>query len=463
MLDRFQSHLENACLIPSGARVLVGYSGGADSTCLLHLLHRAGIDLVAAHLHHGQRPEADQELKLCEAFCAELGIPFASGRADVPRLSRDLKIGLEEAGREARYGFFQQAAFQTGCALIATAHTLSDHVETVLLNIARGAGLSGLAGIPERRDSIIRPILILTREETRAYCDEHALWYHDDPANEDITFSRARVRHRILPELRAINPSVQEALGRLAATAAEEDRFLSGMAAAALEQCERPPNGELGFLTKDVEAVFSREALSAFPPVLFKRSMRLVAGVLGASLTSDQTEALLTGVAAEPRGSVTAEGGEVAIEWGETEIHARQLTPTEPFRSSLEIPGEILSEEFGWSLAAYEADPTKTKPRRAALETELDAHQVKGALHFRTAKAGDTMRPLGFEGTRKLSDLLSEAKLTKAARQRLPIICDMVGPLWAPGVCLDNRAAPTDKTSRVVALRFGPSGESPKA
>lgn len=463
MLERFRMHLEKTGLIPPGARVLVGYSGGADSTCLLHLLHAAEVDVVAAHLHHGQRPEADREMSLCQEFCDELGVPFASGRADVPRMASDLKLGLEEAGREARYGFFQQAAFRTGCQLIATAHTLSDHVETVLLHVARGTGLAGIAGIPEKRENIIRPLLMFTREETRAYCDELGFWYHDDPANEDITFSRARVRHRILPELRSLNPSVEDAIGRLAALAHEEDTFLNGMAAAALEQSEVQPNGALHFLTRDVEAVLRRDAVVSLPPVLFKRAMRLLAGVLGASLTSDQAELLAKGAASEGKGSITADKGEVALEWDEDTIHARQLTPTAPFRSALQIPGEIESDEFGWSVAAYEAEYSKKKPVRAALETELDLNEVKGPLHFRTLKTGDAMRPYGFEGTRKLSDLLSEAKLTKAARARLPIICDMVGPLWAPGICLDSRAAPTERTSQVIVLRFGPLDESRKA
>jgi tRNA(Ile)-lysidine synthase len=93
----------------------------------------------------------------------------------------------------------------------------------------------------------------------------------------------------------------------------------------------------------------------------------------------------------------------------------------------------------------------------------LDLDEVKGPLHFRTAKPGDVMRPFGFDGSRKLSDLLSEARLTKAARARLPIICDMVGPLWAPGVCLDSRAAPREKTTRIIRLRFGPLNSGPKA
>jgi tRNA(Ile)-lysidine synthase len=462
MLDRFREHLENKGFVPPDSRVLVGYSGGADSTCLLHLLHGLNIDVVAAHLHHGQRPEADTELKLCQAFAEELSVPFVSGKADVPRLASDQRIGLEEAGREARYAFFQQAAFRTQCVLIATAHTLTDNVETILLNIARGTGLAGLSGIPEKRDNIIRPLMLFSREETRAYCADRGLWTHDDPANEDLSFSRARVRHRILPELRAINPSAEDAICRLAAIAGDEDRFLDSMAAAALERCEQSPNGDLSFLTADVEIVLDRAVVSTLPPVLFKRAIRLVAAVLGASLSSEQTEALLQGIASINKGSITAEAGEVAIEWDSDRVHARVLTPTEPFRNSLEIPGEIVSEEFGWILSAQVQSPTLEKALRAALETELDVNKVKGSLHFRTVKQGDTMQPLGFSGTRKLSDLLSEAKLTKAARSRLPIICDMVGCLWAPGVCLDSRAAPDKNTERVVQLRFRPQAGTPK-
>jgi tRNA(Ile)-lysidine synthase len=235
------------------------------------------------------------------------------------------------------------------------------------------------------------------------------------------------------------------------------------MAAAALEQAETPPNLELSFLTVDVEAVLDREKLSALPAVLFKRAMRLVAGVLGASLSSEQTDLLLTGVAEQEKGSVTAEGGDVVIEWDKERVHARQLALTVPFRSPLTAPGETISEEFGWTLQADNGTYAGNRPIRAALETAVDLERVKGPLHFRTSQPGDSMQPYGFEGTRKLSDLLSEAKLTKAARARLPIICDMVGPLWAPGVCLDSRAAPTNGTSRVLNLRFGPSELEPKA
>lgn len=455
MLEAFRDHLETSGLIPPGVRVLVGYSGGADSTCLLHLLHLAGVDVVAGHLHHGQRSEADEEQRLCEAFCDQIEVPFATGKADVPRMASDMKIGVEEAGRLARYNFFQQAAFRLECQLVVTAHTRTDHVETILLHLARGSGMSGLAGIPARRDNIVRPLLPFSREQAREYCENLGFWFHDDPANEDLSFSRARVRHRIVPELKAINPAADEAIARMADLVDEEDRFLNGMAAAALEQSEIELNGDLAFLSKDYEAAFDRGKLGTLPPVLFRRALRLAVQMLGANLERDHLAKIELGVATLPNGAVTAEGGQVVVEWRDDVVQARQLQPTEPFRYALTIPGETISDEFGWQFAAYESEEP-AKQQRASLEVAIPQRAIKGPLYFRTAQAGDQMKPLGFDGNRKLSDLLSEAKLTLAARSRLPIVCDLVGPIWAPGVCLDNRMKLDTPNDRTIVIRFGP-------
>jgi tRNA(Ile)-lysidine synthase len=453
MLDRFLRHLAETNLIPPGARVLLGYSGGADSTCLLHLLKLANVDVVAGHLHHGQRSEADKEMALCEAFAQSIDVPFIGGRADIPRIAADFKIGLEEAGRNARYTFFRQAAHQLNCQLIATAHTLDDQAETILLNLTRGTGISGLAGIPRTRENIIRPLLPFSREETRQYCLENGFWLHDDPANVDISFSRARIRHRVLPELRSINPAADQAIARLGALADEENRFLNGMAAAALEQCEVPLNGALRFLSMDQEAAFDRAMLSTLPPVPFRRAVRLAVEAVGGSLSNDQTRIVESGVASDEKGSVTAEGGTVVVEWTPELVHVRQVVQAETFRFPITLPGETISDVFGWKFTAYEDPYSGARPIRASLEVELDRSAIKGPLYFRAGEQGDTMIPLGFKGKRKLSTLLSDAKLTLAARRRLPIVCDLVGPLWAPGVCLDERVRP-GPSGRVVKLKF---------
>ncbi len=455
MLARFIHHLESTSLIPAGAKILVGYSGGADSTCLLHLLKLAGFDVVAGHLHHGMRLEADKELQLCEAFCQDLEIPFISGKADVPRMSVDLKMGIEEAGRMARYNFLEQAVRRLECDFIATAHTRTDHVETVLLNLTRGSGPTGLTGIPAQRGNIFRPLLSFSRTETEQYCTENGLWFHNDPGNENVDFSRVRIRQRVSPELAVINPNVEAAIARCASIIDAEDRFLNGAAAAALEQSEIVLNGDLAFLTRDIEMAFAKPVLTSLPPVLFKRAIRLAFDSLGAPIDFDQTEAISDQIS-QSNGSVTADGGQIVCEWNQEQIHFRVLRPTETFRFGVTCPGETESEEFGWKITARLKLPSIERQKRAALVVELPKDQIQGELYFRSCQAGDAMQPLGFEGTRKVSDLLSEAGLTHAARVRLPLICDFLGPIWLPGVCFSHRMYMNVECMSIVALSFEP-------
>lgn len=456
MRERFQEHLEASGLIPPGTRVLVGYSGGADSTALLHLLHGCRVDIVAGHLNHGQRPEADEEEALCEAFANKLGLPFVSGKANVPLIAERFKIGLEEAGRDARYEFFRRAASGLDCPLIATAHTRDDHVETVLMHLVRGTGVAGLAGIPERNESVIRPLLPFGRSETRAYCQALGVWYHDDPANEDLSFARTRMRLRVLPELRILNPEADAAIARLASMADEESRLIDGFAAAALEHAEIELNGPLRFLTLDCEAAFQRELLALTPYALLRRAVRLVARALGATFDHEQTTAVADGVVAGTTGAVTAEGGRVVLEWDAEWLHGRDLHPVEPFRYPLTVPGEVESPEFGWRLTAGPTDPTQFLRPPRSLDVVVDATNVKGPPFFRSLAEGDVMTPLGFDGTRKVSSILSEAGLTAAAKRRLPIVCDLLGPFWLPGACLADRVRVTPQTSQALRLVLEP-------
>ncbi|MCH8978546.1 MAG: tRNA lysidine(34) synthetase TilS [Armatimonadetes bacterium] len=457
MTERFRQHLSESGLVPEGCTVVLGYSGGADSTCLLHLMAELGTaDVIAVHLHHGQRAEADKELELCEAFCKELDVPFMSGRADVPKIAKEMGVGLEEAGRHARYEFFDQCLSQTSAELVLTAHTLDDQVETVLLNLVRGTGLRGLSGIPEKRGQIVRPLLPFTRAEARAYCDERGLWYHDDPANADVSFSRARIRHKVLPELVEVNPAVRESIGRLARLADDEDRFLDGMAAAALEQAEVPLNGDLRFVSQDCEAAFRLEVLLALPRVLLARAVRLATGAVGQAFGYEQTEAALGGLASEEKGSVTADGGQVVLEWGDGRATVRSLRTEGPYKFPLTLPGETVSDVFGWKLTAEHTGPSNYLRAPRSLDVVIDAEAVRGELFFRSYEGGDRIRPLGLSGTKKLGDLLGEIGLTQAARARLPVVCDSEGPIWVPGGCIAERVKVTDGTAKCLRLRFAP-------
>lgn len=461
MLELFRQGLAELGIQPGGPAVLLGFSGGPDSTCLLHLLVESGIDVVAAHLNHQQRPEAAQDVKHCQTFAEGLGAAFLTGTADVPLLAENFNIGLEEAGRKARYAFFDQAAYQTNCALIATAHTQDDLVETVLFNLARGTGMAGLAGIPERRQNIVRPLLSFTRAQVLDYIKKHELPVLHDPGNDNLDFARVRIRRRILPELETVNPEFRANVARLASLVSEENEFLEGVAAAALEKCERPPNGDLAFLTQDCELVLDRESLAVLPPVVLRRALRLAVTFIGATLDHAQTVSLQRAVQNAETTSVTAEGGKVVVETSSNFVHVRDLEPVEPFRFPLTFPGETVSDVFGWKLIAENWSPTDYERNPGSLEVVLTHDPSAGGLYFRSVQAGDKIRPLGLEGSKLVSDVLNDRKFTLAAKKRLPIICDMAGPVWVPGCCLAERVKITPESRRAVRLRLEPNGPVP--
>lgn len=455
MLADFQRHLDQTQLMPAGSRVLLGFSGGADSNCLLHLMALLKFDIIAAHLHHGQRPEADADLAHCQAVCDELGVPFVSGRADVPLLAKERKIGLEEAGRIARYGFFEQAALQTGCTTIATAHTKTDLAETVLFHLIRGSGLTGVAGFGNRRGNIIRPLRPFSREQTIAYCHEHGLKFLEDPANTDLRHSRSRIRNQISPELRQIQPDFESAILRFSDIASEEDRLLDSYAVALLQHAAVALNGDLGFLTADCEVALDAQVLGRAQAPLVRRGIRLIALQLGAEPEHAHIEQTLELLRTGSKDSVTFPGGDVVAEIDDSAVHIRQLRAVMPFRELLTVPGETESTEFGWRFEAVFCR-VQESAARASLTAHLDPGKIKGNLYFRTAELGDKIDPLGFNGTRKLSDLLGEAKLTLAGRKRLPILCDMAGPVWVPGICQSNRVQYVGDSADCLQIRFGP-------
>lgn len=455
LLDRLRERLDAWSWLPQGDRIVVAYSGGADSTCLLDLLHRLGRDVVAAHLHHGMRPEADEEMRRCEAYCAARGIPFVGSRADVPAMSRAYGIGLEEAGRRARYEFLQRAALRTLSPWIATAHTSDDSVETILLNLARGAGLKGLEGIPERRGNIVRPLLGVARLETRAYCQERGLWFHDDPANDDPRFARLHVRRDLVPAFRRLNPSFDRALRRLAAVAAAESEVLDEAAGRAMESFEVPLNGPLRFLTADAEAAFDRSRFAGLPLGLARRAARLLVEALGGRADFEQTEAIVLG-AQGTCGSVTTKEGLVEAVWDDATIHFRRTARDGLGSFPLAAPGETESETFGWVFRVAPAEAVHPVPAEGPLVARIPRGAVRGSLRVRGAEPGDRIDPLGLGGTKKLSDVFGEMRLTALARARLPVVVDDDGILWVPGGPLSERARIGEGTTACWRVEFGP-------
>ena len=223
-------------LIENGDKLVLGVSGGPDSIAMLNILNDLRIEkdieldfnIVVAHINHMIRDEAIEDENFVKKFCEEKGIEFYSKSIDVKKLANTNKISTEEAGRNARYDFFEEVLKKTGSNKIATAHNLNDNAETVLMNLLRGSGVSGLKGIEKIRDGkFIRPIIECKRSEIEQYCLENKLNPRYDKTNNENTYTRNKIRNMLIPYIEEnFNPNIVDSLNRLSTIATKEDEYI---------------------------------------------------------------------------------------------------------------------------------------------------------------------------------------------------------------------------------------------
>lgn len=430
-------------LLPVGARVLVAWSGGPDSTALLHLVlalrDERRLSVVAAHFDHGLRPESADIAARCADRAGRLGVELRCGRPERP-LPRS-----QEALRAGRYAFLRRVADEERAARVATGHQADDQAETVLFRLVRGTGLRGLAGIPLRRGRLVRPLLSLRAGELRAWLDGRGIPYETDPANSDPRWARVRVRTRLLPALAAPGEDPVPALLRVADRAAACEAALEA-AAAGLRQrvvLGRTPDGRLRL---------DRAGLLAAPPELRARLLRALSRESGARLRRGGTRA---GIEFMSRGSSGARvdlGGGLRLERAFGEIRlARAGGPgaAEPGPGSADAglaigtrPGAGIAEVGGRSVAVrWRLEPTSAGvPGAGTGRVALPVAPEHLPLRLRSWRPGDRMRTSG--GTRKLKKLFVEARVPREERGRRLVLADRQGRvLWVEEVATASAAA----------------------
>ena len=219
-------------LIKSGDSIVIGVSGGPDSICLLHILNELkqelNFNIYVAHVNHLIRKEAGEETEYVQEFCKRLRIECFVKKIDVQKEAKDLKRGTEETGRKVRYEFFDEILEKTKSNKIATAHNNNDKVETIIMNILRGSGTSGLKGIePIREGKFIRPLIEIEREEIENYCIENKLEPKIDKSNNENIYTRNKIRNVVIPYIKQeFNPNITKTINRLSEVISEENEYL---------------------------------------------------------------------------------------------------------------------------------------------------------------------------------------------------------------------------------------------
>jgi tRNA(Ile)-lysidine synthase len=444
-------------IVPPG-RIVVAVSGGPDSVALLRALVEAGRDVGVAHVNHGLRgEESEADEAFVRALATEMKVPVMVRRVDMARAAGK-GLSVEAAARRLRYAALTEMLAEWGGDLIATAHTQEDQAETVLLNLVRGSGLSGLAGMGSGGEAPVRPFLSLSRVTILEALDEWRQPYRLDSSNSDLSFARNRLRMKVMPLLEQFNPRAAEAISRSARVLGEDAHFM-----------EMEADRALAALRARIEpgsATLSRSGwLSLHPALAAAVTRRLIRMTLGDVLNIDERhiasirDAVRSGTHMNgrlPRNLHLDVGPDLVTLRTSAPPPATLLTPV-----SLALPGSVVTEE-GTLTALGPEEITGDQLARlltvaGSFHALCDAGTVGNRLHVRSRRPGDRIKPAGSSGTRKVQDVMVDAGVPCDRRDRVPIVLNDSHIVWIPGLALDRRAAASAGTTHILHLVWRPN------
>ena len=423
-----------------GDTVAVGVSGGADSMCLLSLLHEnaaaLGVMLTAVHVNHGIRgTEADADERFVRDWCSANGIPFKAVSVDVPALAERSGESLELCARNARYDAFTSL----GTDKIATAHTGSDSVETLLMNLSRGAGLRGLCGIPPVRDNIVRPLIDFTRAETEAYCRDRRIAFVTDSTNLCDDYTRNRFRHTVMADLTALNPVFEQNVLRCMELLRRDDEYLDEIAAERFHAIYDPASRSLpaAELAEEGESVRNR--------VL----MRFLETVSDSDFEYRHVERLSREM--RSRCSVTLPSGGSAVSDGERIVY-REPPRDVIAPAALTVPKDRKEPvAFGRFQLVFRVTDIQYPNQDNLICVDYD--KTDEALTVRTRLPGDRISLPRRGCAKTLKKYFNEIKLPEGQREEQPVICDSRGIVAVAGLTVDASRHPDDNTKKYLIIR----------
>lgn len=423
MLETIKALTTEYDMLPRGGTVLCAVSGGADSMCLLHLLHtwagEGGFRVAAAHYNHNLRgAESDRDAAFVAEWCAGQDIPCVIGAGDVAHEARARGLGVEETARQMRYEFLRGAADAMGCGRIATAHSADDNLETLLLHLVRGAGLHGLAGIPPRRGVVVRPLLTTSRAEIVAYLEANGVAHVEDSSNTDEGYARNRIRRQVVPVLRQLNPRLTESAAETMGYLRTDNDYLNAQAAAACQNARWAED----------DLVIEARYIAQLPAAIAPRAVRRLLEMMGDGSTNCSAAHLKAVVELargdDPSAVVFLPGGRLAQRVYRELLLTTQSDPLPPFLPTpLALDGETEVEGTPWRVRCRPVRcPDESARKPGALYLAQGA--LEGPLVLRPRQTGDAVTLPGRGGTKTLKKLFIDEKVPRRERERIPVLAD---------------------------------------
>ena len=437
-------------MLKAGQRVLVGLSGGPDSVCLLAVLKRIKDDynltVHAMYVNHNLRPdEIPAEIAFCEEFCNEMKVDFSVRSVDVKGYVKEQGINKQEAARDLRYKAFHEAAMEIRADKIALAHNADDQAETIFMRLIRGAGASGLAGMPAKRGPVIRPLLEIERRDIEDFLVRENLRWVTDSSNLQTDYFRNKFRLTIMPELKKINPGLIQSVNRTVSILQEEERYLGIIVTKTLMKMISRKTGtriEL-FLTpmESMDIVILRRVL--------RRALDETEGLRGISFIHIEEIIRLVkeGMSGDriylPRGIRVIKDYSLLV-----------ITSEEPRKIAsyeINVPGEVAIVGSGVVIkASFEEEGEDFGDGKSSVL--LDAANMNFPLKIRPRNQGDFFYPYGFGKRKKLQDFFVDEKVPRDERDSIPLVVSGDDVIWVAGYRADDRFRVSGSTKKFLRL-----------
>lgn len=441
MIDKIKSTINKYNMLCGASKVVAAVSGGSDSMALLFALKSIkdeyGFELCAAHVNHCIRGEdAERDEAFVRSKCNELGVEIYVKKADVIKMASEQGIGLEECGRNVRYDFFNSLGDNV---VIATAHNLSDRAETFLFNFARGSALRGLCSIPPVRDNIVRPLIECSKEEILDFCEKNNIEYVSDITNDDVKYSRNRIRHNVVSELCKINPSFEKCAGRCIDSVNEDEIFLSSLAEEAIKNAS-------------VKNGYDAAVISQLPIPIKKRA---IVGIIEKSTKITVESKFINNIC-----DMLISGGSMQINGGVTVRVRKGIVDFPLYNNETPVSQQLeKTNKFGDAVISsvrYENSETDNLQivSEYGLEYYLDCDKICGKVIIRSRQDGDKITLASRKCTKSLKKLFNELAVPPEKRSSVAVFADDSGVILVEGSGVDQRVAVGKNTRNVLKIRI---------
>lgn len=421
MNNKVLKTVEKYNMLSKGDRVLIGVSGGADSIALLEFFvsvkEKYDLDICVAHIEHGIRGEDSvSDAEFVENYCKKLGVKFYLKTIDAPNLAKKAKMGVEEYSRMARYDFFSTIE----CDKIATAHNLTDNIETLLFRLARGTGLKGACSIPAVRGKIIRPFIEVSSSEIRKWCNDNNIPYRVDCTNSDSAYSRNLIRLEILPLFEKLNANYQDNI----------DDFISDV------------NEDYSFIDNYVKSIYPKivkdneidlPKLNELDLPIKKRILIMFFNENGYSLNRIHLQSVI---------DITLKSGKSQIKENVFAISAKGKIRLAKFND--------LNKKDKFVTKILNIDEFKDKN----IDFYCDCDKIVGNITIRARQAGDKIKLAGRNVSKTLKKLFNESAYPIEKRDKKIVVCDDFGIVGVIGLCADERVKVDCNTAKILTIKL---------